>query len=64
MCCILDPIIYYAIPQSTQTKEKLKIPKLTFKLSDTSVSKDVQLDVRNQSLPGKCLAYVFSPNFT
>lgn len=46
MCHMLDSIIYYAIPQSTRTKEKLKILKPTFKSPDISVSKDVPLDIR------------------
>lgn len=62
MCHMLDPIIYYAIPQSTRTKEKLKILKPAFKSPDISVSKDIPLDVRKPV----CLENVwamFSPLF-
>lgn len=60
---MLDPIIYSAIPQSTRTKEKLKILKSTFKSSDISVSKDVPLDVRKPESAWKMFGLCFFPQF-
>lgn len=61
MCHMLDTIIYYAILQSTQTKEKLKILKLTHHTHQSL--KMFYWMLENQSLPGKFLSYVFLRNF-